>query len=72
MSNLENNMNAVKGYKGLYITNNGIYKIRIAVPEKVQKFYDLFVKHLHKEEIFTYQKICKRKGKSCMTNTKKQ
>ena len=34
-------MNAVKGYKGLYITNNGIYKIRIAVPEKVQKFYDL-------------------------------
>lgn len=41
MSNLENNMNAVKGYKGLYITNNGIYKIRIAVPEKVQKFYDL-------------------------------
>lgn len=32
-------MKAVKGYKSLYIANNGIYKIRIAVLPLVQKFY---------------------------------
>lgn len=34
-------MKAVKGHRGLYISNDGIYKIRIAIPPKVQKFYNM-------------------------------
>lgn len=37
----ERKMKAVKGHRGLYISNDGIYKIRIAIPPKVQKFYNM-------------------------------
>lgn len=30
-------MKAVKGYRGLYIDQRGIYKVRVAIPEKAQK-----------------------------------
>ena len=32
-------MKAVKGYRGLYIDQRGIYKVRVAIPEKAQKRY---------------------------------
>lgn len=37
----ERKMKAVKGHRGLYISDDGVYKIRIAIPEKVQKFYNM-------------------------------